>query len=127
MSTDTRFSAYDLVAFAATAKPNEARTFYRDTLGLPLVDDDQFAMTFDAKGTTLRVTIVEKVAPAPYTVLGWRVPDITAAVQRLKQAGVRLQRYPGMDQDEDGIWTAPNGTRVAWFNDPDGNTLSVSA
>jgi hypothetical protein len=30
-----------------------------------------------------------------------------------------------MDQDEDGVWTAPNGAQVAWFKDPDGNTLSL--
>jgi predicted enzyme related to lactoylglutathione lyase len=31
-----------------------------------------------------------------------------------------------MQQDERGIWNAPGGARVAWFNDPDGNVLSVS-
>jgi hypothetical protein len=31
-----------------------------------------------------------------------------------------------MKQDELGVWTAPDGTQVAWFKDPDGNTLSVS-
>jgi hypothetical protein len=31
-----------------------------------------------------------------------------------------------MQQDEHGVWTAPGGTLVAWFKDPDGNTLSVS-
>jgi len=34
--------------------------------------------------------------------------------------------FDGFGQDELGIWTAPRGDKVAWFKDPDGNTLSVS-
>ena len=40
--------------------------------------------------------------------------------------GVRFTRYDGMGQDEAGIWTTPSGDRVAWFTDPDGNTLSLT-
>jgi hypothetical protein len=32
-----------------------------------------------------------------------------------------------MDQDEQGVWTAPSGDRIAWFADPDGHVLSVTA
>ncbi len=63
---------------------------------------------------------------APYTVLGWRAPNITAAVKALTKAGVQFERYPGMQQDELGIWTSPGDGKVAWFKDPDGNTLSIS-
>ena len=37
-----------------------------------------------------------------------------------------MLRYDGLEQDRRGIWTAPSGTRVAWFRDPDGNVLSLS-
>ena len=114
------------MAFVATSKPARARRFYRDTLGLRLLNEDEFALAFDAHGTMLRVTVVNEVVSAEYTVLGWQVPDIAAAVQRLKTAGVGLQRYPGMGQDERGIWTSPSGARIAWFKDPDGNTLSIT-
>ena len=40
--------------------------------------------------------------------------------------GVRFEQYAGMDQDERGVWTAPGGAKVAWFKDPDGNTLSLT-
>ena len=110
----------------ATAQPGKARSLYRDTLGLRLVSEDEFALVFDAHGTMLRVTIVKEVRAAEYTVLGWQVPDIVAAARRLQEAGVRLQRYPGMDQNEQGIWTSPSGARIAWFKDPDGNTLSIT-
>jgi catechol 2,3-dioxygenase-like lactoylglutathione lyase family enzyme len=115
-----------LVAFAATTSAARARRFYRDTLGLKLVDDNQFALVFDANGTMLRVQLVEEVVSPPYTVLGWEVQDIEATVATLKKAGVKFQKYPGMDQDCAGIWTSPSGARIAWFKDPDGNTLSVT-
>jgi catechol 2,3-dioxygenase-like lactoylglutathione lyase family enzyme len=116
----------NVVAFAATAKPARALKFYRDTLGLRLVEQSPFALVFDANGTMLRVTPVKKVASADYTVLGWRVKDVEAAVTRLKQRRVKFNRYAGMKQDKLGIWTSPSGARIAWFKDPDGNTLSVT-
>jgi catechol 2,3-dioxygenase-like lactoylglutathione lyase family enzyme len=126
MATNATFGSFKIVAFVATTKPAKARTFYRDTLGLRLVSEDQFALVFDAHPTMLRVAIVKEVRAADYTVLGWQVPDIVATAKRLEEAGVQLQRYPGMDQDEHGIWTSPSGARVAWFKDPDGNTLSLT-
>jgi hypothetical protein len=74
----------------------------------------------------LRVTAVPEVAQAGYTVLGWQVGDIAASVRDLAARGISFLRYHGMDQDQDGIWTAPTGARVAWFADPDGNTLSLT-
>jgi catechol 2,3-dioxygenase-like lactoylglutathione lyase family enzyme len=116
-----------LVAFVATSDPEAAKTFYRDTLGLRLVAEQlPFALVFDSNGVTIRVTIMQGFNPAGYTVLGWDVPDIFTAVKTLENAGVHFERYQGMAQDEMGIWTAPGGAKVAWFKDPDGNTLSVS-
>lgn len=115
-----------LVGFVATAKAAAAKKFYRDTLGLRLVEDSPFAIVFDANGTMLRVQKVERVSPAGYTALGWDVVDISAEVKRLSQKGVRFERYEGMSQDDAGIWTSPSGARVAWFKDPDGNLLSLT-
>ena len=122
----SRLGSEKIVAFVATAAPAKAKKFYRDTLGLRLVDDNPFALVFDAHGTMLRVTRVEKAVLAGYTVLGWQVPDIVEMVTRLRKAGVRFQRYDGMAQDKLGIWQSPSGAKVAWFKDPDGNTLSVT-
>jgi hypothetical protein len=62
----------------------------------------------------------------PFTVAGWQVPDIDATVSALAGRGVEFNRYDGMAQDDLGIWTAPGGDRIAWFKDPDGNTLSLT-
>jgi catechol 2,3-dioxygenase-like lactoylglutathione lyase family enzyme len=115
----------DLVAFVATCDLEAAGAFYAPILGLPLLEANEFANVYDANGTQLRVTLVGSLAEAPHTVLGWRVADIARTVAELRAAGVEGKRYPGMDQDEDGVWVAPGGTRVAWFSDPDGNTLSL--
>ena len=116
----------DVVAFAAATDLHRARGFYEQTLGLPVVEHNDFACVFDANGTMLRVTAVAEVARAGYTVLGWGVADIAAAVRGLSANGVVFLRYDGMAQDENGIWTTPGGDRVAWFADPDGNTLSLT-
>lgn len=127
MTNQFQLAQQNVIAFVATRDPDRAKKFYRDTLGLPLVSEElPFALVFDANGTMLRVTVVEKPSSAPYTVLGWKVPNITVAVEALQKTGVEFQRFPGMPQDDLGIWSAPGGAKVAWFRDPDGNTLSVS-
>jgi catechol 2,3-dioxygenase-like lactoylglutathione lyase family enzyme len=116
----------DLVAFAAATDLARARGFYEQTLGLTVTEHNDFACVLDAHGTMLRVTAVPEVSPGGYTVLGWRVTDLTGAVRGLTAQGVVFKRYDGMDQDDDGIWTTPGGDKVAWFPDPDGNVLSLT-
>ena len=116
----------DVIAFVATTNLERARAFYEGVLGLRVIEDDGFALAFDAHGTMLRVTGVSELTPAPNTVLGWSVAAIAAAVRDLQARGVGFARYDGFEQDEQGIWTAPTGALVAWFADPDGNTLSLT-
>jgi catechol 2,3-dioxygenase-like lactoylglutathione lyase family enzyme len=116
----------EIIAFAPAADLSRARAFYEQVLGLRLVSQDDFACVFDANGTMLRVTAVPGLAPAGYTVLGWKVSGIQSVVEGLAARGVAFTRYDGMDQDARGIWTAPGGDKIAWFTDPDGNTLSLT-
>lgn len=116
----------ELVAFIATVDLDRARAFYGETLGLSLVEQTSFACVFDAAGTTLRVTLVDELAPARHTVLGWAMADVVGVVRTLHERGIAFERYPGLEQDGLAIWTAPSGARVAWFTDPDGNVLSVT-
>jgi predicted enzyme related to lactoylglutathione lyase len=116
----------ELIAFLATADLATARVFYEKGLGLPIAGESPIACTFDANGTTLRVIAVEKVTVAPYTVLGWNVADIEASIRELTSRGVVFERFEGVEHDELGVWRSPGGARVAWFKDPDGNTLSLT-
>jgi catechol 2,3-dioxygenase-like lactoylglutathione lyase family enzyme len=116
----------DVIAFAPTTNLTRARAFYQGALGLPLVGEDPYAAVFDAHGTMLRITVVAEVAHAGYTVLGWRVADISETVAELESRGVVFTRYDGVEQDLHGVWTSPGGDRIAWFADPDGNILSLT-
>ncbi|OED41182.1 hypothetical protein AB833_10550 [Chromatiales bacterium (ex Bugula neritina AB1)] len=121
MLTDSK-----LVAFAATAMPEQSIDFYSNVLNLNLIADTPFALVFDANGTTLRIQKVETVTVTEYTILGWEVKNIITTARDLANKGVQFKYYANMPQDDLGIWKTPDGTMVAWFNDPDGNTLSVT-
>jgi catechol 2,3-dioxygenase-like lactoylglutathione lyase family enzyme len=117
-----------IMAFAATTDAGAAVDFYEKKLGLKLIEDSPFAIVFDAGGTMLRVQKAQQLEPPQFTVLGWEVDDIAAKIKELNQRGVEFNHY-GMEfpkQDELGIWTTPDGTKVAWFKDPDGHTFSLT-
>jgi catechol 2,3-dioxygenase-like lactoylglutathione lyase family enzyme len=115
-----------VIAFVATANPSRARDFYQRALGLKLLQEDPFALVFDAHGVMLRVQKVQTIHPAPYTALGWKVSDIHGTIAALTEKGVVFERYSGLPQDPMGVWLSPSGAQVAWFQDPDGNILSLT-
>ncbi len=115
-----------LTGFVATVDAVRAKRFYQVTLGLRLLSEDPLALVFECGGSQLRVQILKEFRAQSFTVLGWQVPDIRGAVAALTAAGVTLERYAGMKQDEQGVWRSPSGASVVWFRDPDGNLLSVT-
>ncbi len=115
-----------IVALVPITDAARAKAFYSEKLGLRFVSEDPFALVFDANGNMLRLTKMKEFTPQRFSILGWEVADIEAAVRQLTAAGVTFERYGFFKQDELGIWTAPDGTKVAWFLDPDGNNLGIS-
>ncbi len=118
--------ACKLIVMIPTSTRQRAKEFYKMVLGLRLVSEDEHALMFDVAGTFLRVVNLPRGLPNAYTLAGWKVPNISAVVDELSQRGVMFERYPGFQHDEQGIWTAGDGSRVAWFKDPDGNILSLT-
>jgi catechol 2,3-dioxygenase-like lactoylglutathione lyase family enzyme len=116
----------NLIAFLSTTKPQESRDFYTDKLGLLFMGEDPNFLILDSNGTVLRIQKVASFAPSAHTALGWEVSDLVHEVEALTNGGVTMIRRDGMEQDDLGIWTAPDGTMVAWFQDPDGNILTLS-
>jgi catechol 2,3-dioxygenase-like lactoylglutathione lyase family enzyme len=115
------------VAFVPSTDLDRSRRFYEGVLGWSVAEQDAFAVVLDAGGVTIRVTNVgHDFHVQPFTVLGWEVGDIRAAAVALVERGVEFLRVGGLEQDEAGVWTAPDGSQIAWFTDPDGNTLSLS-
>jgi catechol 2,3-dioxygenase-like lactoylglutathione lyase family enzyme len=113
--------------FIITRDRAVAKKFYGETLGFKQVHEDNFAVVFDLNGTKLRISTLKDHQPQKFTVLGWEVSDIVAAVKTLTAKGITFNRYDGFQQDELGIWSPPGSTnKVAWFLDPDGNNLSLA-
>ena len=119
-------SSSEVIAFVATTNAEKARAFYEGRLGLTLVEDNPFALVFDAHGVMLRIQKVQSLNPAAHTTLGWNVSDIRKTIAALVQNGVIFERYDRLSQDPAGIWVSPSGAHVAWFKDPDGNVLSLT-
>lgn len=115
-----------VILFLAITDADQSRSFYEDVLGLGFISDDPFALVFKTDDRILRLAKVESMTPAPYTALGWQVTDINSTVENLVSKGIEFQVFPGMDQDERGVWHSPSGAKVAWFRDPDGNGLSLT-
>ncbi len=115
-----------LIGFVPVTDADRAKAFYEGLLGLTFVQDDGFALVFRSGENMVRLARMEAVTPAPFTILGWEVADIEEKVRALSEAGVAFLRYGFLQQDATGIWTSPNGNKVVWFTDPDGNVLSLS-
>jgi predicted enzyme related to lactoylglutathione lyase len=120
------FDRNPLIAFVPTTDLDRALAFYGSVLSLPLERTSTFACVFRAGSTMLRVTKVDALRAQPFTVLGWDVADIGTTMRELATRGIGFERFDGVEQDDDGVWTTPNGDRIAWFKDPDGNTLSLT-
>lgn len=120
MFTDTKaFSGF------AVDDIQRAKEFYGDTLGLRVTEENGLLTLHIAGGTEVLVYMKEDHAPAGFTLLNFPVADIDAAVDGLTRRGIRMERYPGFDQDDKGVVRGEEGPLIAWFTDPAGNILSV--
>ncbi len=114
-----------LQTIICTARMNDAAQFYETVLGLRCLATSHGARVYDVGGAELRLSPVPSVQPSGHTVVGFAVPDLAGVLASLETHGVSFERFPGFPHDVRGVVTLPDGTRVAWFRDPDGNLLSV--
>jgi len=115
-----------MVGFVPTKDYDKARAFYEGKLEFEFVSLDQYALVLSVGGHRIRIAKVPNFTPLQGTILGWEVKNIETVVTWLRDRGVPSEKYPFLQDRELGIWTAPNGDKVAWFKDPDGNILGVS-
>jgi catechol 2,3-dioxygenase-like lactoylglutathione lyase family enzyme len=104
-----------------------SRTFYRDTLGLEIIREDEGdRLLFRCgNGTQLAVTKSTVGTADTQTQMAWRVPDIHAALDDLRARGVRIEEYEDPDPvTTDGVADMGHSW-AAWFIDPSGNVLAV--
>ena len=114
-----------MVGFIPTKDYDRARAFYERKLGFEFLSLDPYALVVSVGGHRIRIIRMPNFTPLEGTILGWEVSDIAAVVKWLCERGVTTEKYPFVQDKELGIWSTPNGDKVAWFKDPDGNVLSV--
>lgn len=119
------FSKAKLQTVICTTQIEKAELFYKDTLGLTLKEKSDGALVFDVGGSDLRVSPVPSMTASEHTVIGFSLRDVSSAVAQLKNKGVRLECFEGFPHAGDGTLVTPDGSKVAWFRDPDGNLMSV--
>jgi catechol 2,3-dioxygenase-like lactoylglutathione lyase family enzyme len=120
------FASAKMVGFIPTTDYDKARAFYEGKLGFTFVSLDQFALVMSIGGHRIRISKMPNFKPLQGTILGWEVQDIESVAAWLRDRGVPPEKYPFAQDQTLGIWTAPEGSKVAWFKDPDGNILGVS-
>lgn len=113
----------------STNDVQQTKTFYKETLGLNVSEDNSMGMGMltlhIAGGTDILIYAKENHTPATFTILNFPVADVEKAVDELTRRGVKFLQYDGeLKTDEKGIFHG-GGPKIAWFTDPGGNILSV--
>jgi catechol 2,3-dioxygenase-like lactoylglutathione lyase family enzyme len=118
-------AASKLQTIICTSRIEEAERFYSGVLGLHRKGSSHGAWVYDVGGSELRVSPVPSTQPTIHTVVGFAVSDLGEVINSLTTRGVTFERFPGFAHDDHGVLVTPDGAKVAWFRDPDGNLLSV--
>jgi catechol 2,3-dioxygenase-like lactoylglutathione lyase family enzyme len=123
-------SRYKVAAAIAVSNMNRAREFYEGKLGLSVSIDSGDNLQYRcAEGSVFHVYLSpEHAGKSTATLAGWGVNDVESVVDELASRGVTFERYDEgpIITDEKGIATFEGGAKVAYFRDPDGNTLSIA-
>ncbi|MGO4593803.1 VOC family protein [Leifsonia sp. 2TAF2] len=121
-------------ASIAVSDIGKAVEFYEGKLGLPLVQSGPSAKIADGSrvyrsGGEVALNVFQSATAgkSEATMATWYVDDLDAIVDELTAAGVRFARYDGLEHDARGITERAGGGRIAWFQDPDGNTFAIES
>jgi catechol 2,3-dioxygenase-like lactoylglutathione lyase family enzyme len=120
-------------AHAQTSLPvkdfERAVAWYRDVLGLePATKDEQAGARYElVDGSAFFLYPSPFAGTNQATAMSFGVDDFDATITELRRHDVVFQEYDFEDfSTDDGVFTAPDGSKVAWFVDPEGNILAVS-
>ncbi|MBD0691158.1 VOC family protein [Streptomyces sp. CBMA123] len=127
-------SDFHLRASVAVSDIQRAVAFYEGKLGLralragPSADIPDGSRVYGSGGgPALNVYQSGTAGKSRATMAVWYVDDIEQVVDELTAAGVDFTRYDGLEHDPRGITARAGGGRIAWFQDPDGNTFAIEA
>ena len=104
----------------------KATTFYRDVLGLKVLEETQFATRYGAGDGSQLSVYKRSPVERGHTVAHFEVTDLEGAVAEVRARGGVFEEYSG------GPLTTVNGiaqmgpvARGAWLKDPDGNVIGL--
>jgi len=127
-------SDFPVRASVAVSDIGRAIAFYEGQLGLKALDSRPSAAIPDGSrvygsggGPALNVYESATAGQSPTTFATWYVDDIDQVVEELADVGVEFVRYGEYEHDARGITPRAGGGRIAWFQDPDGNTFAIEA
>jgi catechol 2,3-dioxygenase-like lactoylglutathione lyase family enzyme len=123
-------SEYKMVAGLAVSDMARAREFYEGKLGLSVgIDSGDNVAYRCAEGSVMHVYLSpEQAGKSTATLASWYVDNVEGVVDELTSKGVAFEHFElgSIITDEKGISTFEGGAEVAYFKDPDGNTLSIA-
>jgi catechol 2,3-dioxygenase-like lactoylglutathione lyase family enzyme len=127
-------SRYPVRTSIAVSDIQQAVAFYEGKLGLQVLQSGPSASIADGSrvygsggGPALNVYQSATAGKTAATLATWYVDDIDQIVDELTASGVEFVRYDQFEHDAKGITPRAGGGRIAWFQDPDGNTFAVEA
>ena len=123
-------SKYKVIAGLAVSDMAKSRGFYEGELGLRVgIDSGDNVAYRCGEGSVLHVYLSPGHAGnSTATLASFYVDDVEKIVDELAERGLAFDRYDEgpIITDEKGIATFDGGAKVAYFKDPDGNTLSIA-
>ena len=126
-------SDFPVRAQVAVSDIHRAVEFFEGKLGLPVLTSAPSAKIADggriygSGGGPALIVYQTTAVGSQATVATWFVDDIEQVVNELTASGVEFVRYDGLVHDADGITARAGGGRIAWFQDPDGNTFAIES
>jgi catechol-2,3-dioxygenase len=102
-----------------------SRAFYADALQLPILEENDSAISYSCGSTRLTVTASDTGTKDEQTQASWRVVDLRAELDWLETLGIKPEEYDSDElktvngiADRGSVWSA-------WITDPDGNALGI--
>jgi catechol 2,3-dioxygenase-like lactoylglutathione lyase family enzyme len=120
-------------ASVAVSDIGRAVGFYEGRLGLPVLltgpsaDVVDGGRVYGSGDTALNVFQSGTAGTSRATLATWYVEDLDRVVDELAGRGVEFLRYDGLEHDARGTTPRAGGGRIAWFQDPDGNTFALES
>lgn len=111
-----------IVTTIAVTELDEARRFYGELLGLPLLDETPFALRYGA-GQGSQISVRRGPPNIGNTVAHFEVADLDTEMATLRSRGVDFEDYESPKTVNGVAQIGP--ARGAWITDPFGNVLGL--